>query len=70
MMMRRTRLAMPFIVSISGVDKIGVSVACQRLSLCTTYHTASKFVEMKNRNVSCQFEDDLLTDEYKDLRQY
>ena len=56
---------MPFIISISGAEKIGVSVACQRLYHALRHTHTVKIVDMKTRNNVMAFEDDLLTDEYK-----
>ena len=58
---------MPFVISISGAEKIGVSVACQRLYHALRHTHTVKIVEMKTRNNVMAFEDDLLTDEYKDF---
>lgn len=58
---------MPFVISISGAEKIGVSVACQRLYHALRHTHMVKIVEMKTRNNVMAFEDDLLTDEYKDF---
>ena len=58
---------MPFIISISGAEKIGVSVACQRLYHALRHTHTVKIVDMKTRNNVMAFEDDLLTDEYKDF---
>ena len=58
---------MPFVISISGAEKIGVSVACQRLYHALRHTHTVKIVGMKNRNNVMAFEDDLLTDEYKDF---
>ncbi|HCN14591.1 MAG TPA: hypothetical protein DIS69_00790 [Moraxellaceae bacterium] len=58
---------MPFIISISGAEKIGVSVACQRLYHALRHTHTVKIVEMKTRNNVMAFEDDLLTDEHKDF---
>ena len=58
---------MPFIISISGAEKIGVSVACQRLYHALRHTHSVKIIEMKTRNNVMAFEDDLLTDEYKDF---
>lgn len=58
---------MPFIISLSGAEKIGVSVACQRLYHALRHTHMVKIVEMKTRNNVMAFEDDLLTDEYKDF---
>ena len=58
---------MPFIISISGAEKIGVSVTCQRLYHALRHTHTVKIVDMKTRNNVMAFEDDLLTDEYKDF---
>ena len=58
---------MPFVISISGAEKIGVSVACQRLYHALRHTHTVKIVEMKTRNNVMAFEDDLLTNEYKDF---
>ena len=58
---------MPFVISISGAEKIGVSVACQRLYHALRHTHTVKIVDMKTRNNVMAFEDDLLTDEYKDF---
>lgn len=58
---------MPFVISISGAEKIGVSVACQRLYHALRHTHMVKIIEMKTRNNVMAFEDDLLTDEYKDF---
>lgn len=58
---------MPFVISISGAEKIGVSVACQRLYHALRHTHTVKIVDMKNRNNVMAFEDDVLTDEYKDF---
>ena len=58
---------MPFVISISGAEKIGVSVACQRLYHALRHTHTVKIVEMKTRNNVMAFEDDLLTDKYKDF---
>lgn len=58
---------MPFIISISGAEKIGVSVTCQRLYHALRHTHRVKIVDMKTRNNVMAFEDDLLTDEYKDF---
>ena len=58
---------MPFVISISGAEKIGVSVACQRLYHALRHTHMVKIVDMKTRNNVMAFEDDLLTDEYKDF---
>ena len=58
---------MPFIISISGAEKIGVSVACQRLYHALRHTHTVKIVDMKTRNNVMAFEDDVLTDEYKDF---
>ena len=58
---------MPFVISISGAEKIGVSVACQRLYHALRHTHTVKIVDMKTRNNVMAFEDDLLTDKYKDF---
>ena len=58
---------MPFVISISGAEKIGVSVACQRLYHALRHTHMVKIIDMKTRNNVMAFEDDLLTDEYKDF---
>ena len=58
---------MPFVISISGAEKIGVSAACQRLYHALRHTHTVKIVDMKTRNNVMAFEDDLLTDEYKDF---
>lgn len=58
---------MPFVISISGAEKIGVSVACQRLYHALRHTHTVKIVEMKTRDNVMAFEDDLLTDKYKDF---
>ena len=58
---------MPFVISISGAEKIGVSVACQRLYHALRHTHTVKIVDMKTRDNVMAFEDDLLTDEYKDF---
>lgn len=58
---------MPFVISISGAEKIGVSVACQRLYHALRHTHTVKIVDMKTRNNVIAFEDDLLTNGYKDF---
>lgn len=58
---------MPFVISISGAEKIGVSVACQRLYHALRHTHTVKIVDMKNRKNVMAFEDDVLTDAYKDF---
>ena len=58
---------MPFVISISGAEKIGVSVACQRLYHALRHTHTVKIVDMKTRDNVMAFEDDLLTDKYRDF---
>jgi hypothetical protein len=54
-------------ISGSKLAKIGVSVACQRLYHALRHTHTVKIVDMKTRNNVMAFEDDLLTDKYRDF---
>ena len=58
---------MPFIVSISGADKIGVTVACERIYHALRHTHSVKVVNMGTRNNAPKFEDDYLNGVYHDF---
>ena len=58
---------MPFIVSVSGADKIGVTVACERIYHALRHTHKVAIVSMNTRNNTMKFEDDFCLGAYDDV---
>ena len=58
---------MPLIVSVSGINQIGVTVACERLYHALRHTHKVAIVRMSNRNNSMRFEDDFCVGVYNDI---
>ena len=58
---------MPLIVSVSGINQIGVTVACERIYHALRHTHSVKVVNMSTRNNAMKFEDDYLIGAYHDF---
>lgn len=58
---------MPLIVSVSGINQIGVTVACARLYHALRHTHSVNVVNMSTRNNAMKFEDDYIIGAYHDF---